>query len=760
MRGTRWLLLVAIAAILCGVGITYRAQKRALKQQAVPRPQLLPPELTSAGPLYEFKRSNPDGSYVVIHAEDYRQHKDSGAIDMKNVDLKLYNKDGKTYDLVKSAAGRFSQNDNRFQTDGDVEITLDVPVAGIAPGQTPVSIKTSGVSLDTSTGRVETEQDAIFGFQNGDGKCTGAYYDPAARELVMRSRVEVNWKPQGPSAKALKVEASSLTYHEATSEIWLKPWGRVTRDQSVLEGYDDIIRLAEAGDRRYVRQIEANKAKGSDRYPKRKLKYSADSLWVDFDENGETQKITGAGNAQLLSTADTSETSIKAYSVDLHFRPEGNESVLSMVKASGSAEAVSKPIPAAGRQSAETHVLKADNFDIKMRPDGRELEAVMTHSPSRIEFLPNAPAQHHRTVDGNDFVIAYAPQNRVETFHAKNARTRTEPTADERKRNRGVALTASSEMLAHFDPKTGRMTVLEQNGDFAYDEGQRHARAVRGTLDSERNLMLLDSSARVWDETGSTSSDRIRLDQRTGAFTAEGRVRSNRNPDKSRKADSQMLSGDEPILAQARRMESTNNNRTIHYEGDAVMRQGANQIQGDTIDLDRDKRTLVATGNVVTRLWEQPKPAQGKAAAPASPVQTIVRAARMVYTDSSRLAFYSGGVNLQRTALRVKANELRAYLDPSGATSNLEKAICDGAVEMVQTAPGRKRTGTGEHSEYYAAQQKVIVRGLHAKLVDTSNGRNDATEGLELTYFANDDRLLVNGTPDDPVQSRVVRVRK
>ncbi len=36
MRGTRWLVLVAIAAILGGVGLTYRAQKRSSENRHHP----------------------------------------------------------------------------------------------------------------------------------------------------------------------------------------------------------------------------------------------------------------------------------------------------------------------------------------------------------------------------------------------------------------------------------------------------------------------------------------------------------------------------------------------------------------------------------------------------------------------------------------------------------------------------------------------------------------------------------------------------
>ena len=206
-------------------------------------------------------------------------------------------------------------------------------------------------------------------------------------------------------------------------------------------------------------------------------------------------------------------------------------------------------------------------------------------------------------------LIAYGPQNRIESFRTTDVRTETDPTADEKKRNRVKSVTASKLMEARFDPKTGRMSSIDQTGDFTYEEGDRKARAAKGTLDADHNVIVLDTGARMADATGMTAADRIRMDQRTGDFTAEGNVNSSRMPEKDKKKNSEMLAGDEPLHAQARKMESTNRNRKLHYEGNVLMWQGANRIQGDVVDLDREKRILVADGNVVTNLWEEPKDA-------------------------------------------------------------------------------------------------------------------------------------------------------
>jgi lipopolysaccharide export system protein LptA len=300
-------------------------------------------------------------------------------------------------------------------------------------------------------------------------------------------------------------------------------------------------------------------------------------------------------------------------------------------------------------------------------------------------------------------------------------------------------------------------------------EGDRHATAAHASLDSERNVIVLETGARMWDATGSTSADRIRTDQRTGDFVADGNprapVNSSRMPDKDPKKNSQMLNGDQPLQAQAQHMESTNHNRTVHYQGKAVMWQGANRVQADTIDVEIPhagdpganlaKRGLIADGDVVCNLWQEPKEDEKKKGA--TPIRTLVHAPHMVYTDENRLAVYTGGVTLDRPSLREKSKELRAYLAESGADSRLEKAYADGGVEIVQTSPLRVRTGTAEHSEYFVDDQKVILRGGAPKLVDNVGGY---LQGTELTYFANDDRLLGIGGANQPVQGQIIRHHK
>ncbi len=747
MRGARWLLLVAMAVIVGGVSLTYRAQKEILRGQAPPKPPALPPELNSSANQWHWTETDAKGCKTAnIQADDFREVKDSSRVDLRNVALKLYKKCSGDFDLVKSAGAQFFASEHRLYSDGDVEITLNVPAddpdkAGL------VSIHSSGVTFDSNTGRAETDRPSRFTFRNGDGTAKGAAYDPTTRELQMKKDVEVNWRTANGRGSPMKIQAATLIYQEARSAILLPDWGTLTREGTVVEGYGSVVYLHE----QMIQRVTSSRAHGTEDYPNRKLKYAAGALSMWFDAEGQVQRILGEAGASLVATSQGSETTVTAPTVDLAFAPAaaGGESTLSKVLTAGESIVTSKPLPVAGRPLPETHALRSTSIEITMRPDGREIQTLVTHAPGRVEFLPNLPAQHHRTLDGSDLAIAYGPGNRVDTFRAKDVRTVTDPSEDERARKVEQSVTTSKQMLARFDAGGTKLASMEQSGDFTYRQGERRARAAKAMLDSDSNVMVLDTSARVWDSSGSTSADHIRIDQRTGNFVAQGNVRSTRlATEESRNG---MLSGDEPVEAQAAKMESANRNRSIHYEGSVSLWQGANRIEAAVVDIDREKQTLVADRNVVSNLWEQAKKDEGGNAAP---VPIVVRAAHLVYTDANRLADYTGGVRLDRPGLQVKSRELLAYLADSSADSRLQKAVAIGAVEIVQKAPDRTRVGKAEHAEYFPDEQKVILREGKPQLVDSLKGE---TSGAELTYFANDDRFVVNGSTAQPAKSRLRR---
>jgi lipopolysaccharide export system protein LptA len=438
----------------------------------------------------------------------------------------------------------------------------------------------------------------------------------------------------------------------------------------------------------------------------------------------------------------------------------GKESILTNAVASGSSVAEAVPLGRPEKDMPDTRILRSETIRLKMRaPDGKEVETAETDGPGTLDFVPNRPGQPKRFLSGDRFWIAYGAQNRIQSFRTINAKTRSERPPTPKQPMPPPALTESQELFATFNPTTSELDKMEQNKAFHYEEGDRQARADKATLEQAKDLITLDGSARVWDPTGLSLGDRIVMNQKTGDYAADGHVASTRQPDKKGQS-SAMLSNDEVMQARADHMTAANNHTKIHYEGNAVAWQGANRVEADRIDIDRQRHVMEANGKVVSQFVDKTKdddkdksndkkaPPKDK---PAAPVFTVVRAPHMDYTEETRVAFYQGGVALARPGLSVEGKTIRAFLKDSSEDSSLDKAYADGEVKIVSTSPEKRvRTGTSEHSEYYASDQKVILEGGVPVLVDSIKGR---TTGKQLTWFANNDRLLVDGLESKPAES-------
>jgi hypothetical protein len=98
-----------------------------------------------------------------------------------------------------------------------------------------------------------------------------------------------------------------------------------------------------------------------------------------------------------------------------------------------------------------------------------------------MDFLPNQPNQRRRSLDASHMLVSYGPGNILQSFHASDAATRTEPLPSRSRKDKNTApmVTWSKDLAANFDSKTGQLTRMEQWNDFRYQEGDRQARPPR-----------------------------------------------------------------------------------------------------------------------------------------------------------------------------------------------------------------------------------------------------------------------------------------
>jgi lipopolysaccharide export system protein LptA len=146
----------------------------------------------------------------------------------------------------------------------------------------------------------------------------------------------------------------------------------------------------------------------------------------------------------------------------------------------------------------------------------------------------------------------------------------------------------------------------------------------------------------------------------------------------------------------------------------------------------------------------QPDPPPGTATKARLRVFTIVRAPDLDYNDDTRLAHYGGGATLERPEMTVKGQDIHAFLRNDSNDSSLDHAVADGHVEVHDVGLDRVRDAWSDHAEYYVDEDKVILEGGLPRFVDSTRG---TTRGQKLTWYSSDDRLLVDGVPQQPVKS-------
>ncbi len=780
MRRASSLLALAALLITALVGITYAIRR----SQAEHKPRELPPELKNsedglALQGWKYNKDDPQTNKPVVrlYASAFRVTNNPSAFELQGLALKQFNKKDANYTYIKADKAHFDQRSEVMTSEGPVSIVMNVPVDKDAENKDElakrVQVKTSGVTYDTKTFKVQTDKLATFIFPNGSGTAVGVEYDPHTKILHMKSQVVLD-------RNGMHIETNDLIYNEAEQKIYLSPWSKLQRQTMNIQAQGSVVTLSDDKENRgKVRQIDSDKPLGTDNRKGRQVEYSADHMTAHFDEDGNMTDVAGTHNARVVSVQERAKTVITGERADLHFGQQMKagkdqpDSYLKTVVAEGNAVAESSPVEHLGAVPTETRILRSETINLDMKEGGQEVQEIRTPSKAQLEFKPNRPEQVHRVLDSSKMRIIYGDHSYVDTFLGWNVATRTDkPPAPGQKKPPEPAFTWSDEMTAKFVPNSSSIDHIEQRGNFRYKEADRKASSNKAVLEQKINRITLIDKAKVSDDTGSTQGDLIVMDQTTGDMDVTGKVLSVRAPDKSQKPGTSMLDQTQPLQARADRMRSRENNYHMFYDGNVVMWQGANRIVADKIEINRDDQTLLASGHVVSELVDNKKaPAptaadDGKAkikpvvsVAPANPVYTTVKSPNMVYHDDTRVALYSGGVTLLRNAMTVTSDELRAFLTPktndNSSDSSLDHAFADGGLVVVDLlGPNHKRTGSGDHGEYYTKEDKVILTGGAPQIIDSLRG---VTKGKEITYFSGDDRLIVEGDVKKPAFSKMVK---
>src|ERR1700722_8673696 len=135
MRRTRWLFLAAIFGILVFVGVTYFKRIARLIGEAPVLAKPLEENVNARSQYWTYGDFKGDKQRVFIQAKNMRQIRDSSAVELEDVEMHLFHKQDGKYDLVVSAAAQFNPTAKTLYSDGNVDITRDVPIEGPQTGR-------------------------------------------------------------------------------------------------------------------------------------------------------------------------------------------------------------------------------------------------------------------------------------------------------------------------------------------------------------------------------------------------------------------------------------------------------------------------------------------------------------------------------------------------------------------------------------------------------------------------------------------------
>ena len=721
---------------------------------------------------YEEDDPQTNRPVVRVHAKSFQATHDPSTFKLVELSLRLFDKRANSYTYVKADKALFDERSGVMKSDGPVHIVMNVPgdkdAEDKAEAAKRVRVETSGVTYETKSGKASTGQPASFIFPDGNGQAVGGEYDPNTKVLHLKSQVSLNWIGKGPDANRFHVETSDLVYKEAEQKVYLSPWSKMQRQTTTIQGLSSVVTLQDGA----LHQIDTDHAFGTDKREDRQTSYSADKMTALFNESGDLVNIVGDKNAKVLATQAAAQTTLTGNRADLRFAvttkagPDGqpkDSSDLHLVLADGQAVAESVPLPQPGVQLAETRVLRSEHIELEMKPGGKDVQEIRTSSQAQLEFKPNRPDQAHRIIDASHLRVLYGEGSYVDTFLAWNAATHTDkpappPSAGATKpaRANAPALTWSDELKAKFTPNTNNVATIEQTGNFRYEEGARKASAKKALLDQTINRMTLIDSARVLDDTGSAIGDTIVMNQVNGDMDAKGHVVSTHEPDKNQKPGTSMMDETKAMQAKADAMQTREDNSIVHYQGHAVMWQGANRIAAKDIDINRDTQSLHAWGDVDSELVDNKSEDTAAAASSGkdtaskdstAPIFTVICAPDLHYRDDTRIALYTGGVKLVRQKMVITSKELEAFLNPKTNDgqndSSLNHAFATGDVLIHDVVKNnRTREGGSERAEYYTKDDKVILNGGSPEVRDSYKG---ITRGRQLTYLNGEDHLFVEG---------------
>ncbi len=591
-------------------------------------------------------------------------------------------------------------------------------------------VETSGVTFERAAGRAQTVMPVKFSFPNGEGKGIGAVYSTDEGQLRLVRDVELNLNAEAANKSAKLVDEANEVIVKGSSMEFLKEArtivlsGPVTANTKAEElkaglltvNLDPAFKVqslvATAGTSKEPPQVGMHSPSGDS-------VLHAETLSSLFAPEGWVTKVKADGNVQGTSP----EGSLSAQAGELEMYPRVNEAKLLTLR--GNVLMDTRDTKTGATRSLRTNALQL-NFDGGQPGKPSRIKHGETLERGALEWTDATGARSK--LDAEKLALDFGAKGKAQQLIASGG-VQTERESKGNPVQRASASSGTAEMSA-----TGEWSKITLHGNVRIKEGDRSAESEEAVMMHNPQAALLTGKAVVRDATSETRATKISFAQATGDIQAEGNVRST---DLSVKPGSVQLAA-APANLSSDHLEGNAKSGKAVYTGHARLWQGPSVLEGDSIELQRDTRTVTAVGNV-RGVFPQ---AASKDGAKNPPSLWHVSCTRMTYWDSENRAKLQQNVTVQSVDQKMRSEVLDLYFSrtadgKAGGSSQITRAVGTGGVVIEQGA----RRGTADTGVYTAEDQKFVLSGGNPTLYDASEG---TTTGRELTFYIASDTIIVD----------------
>jgi lipopolysaccharide export system protein LptA len=781
-RLRRWFAGATIVAVLAVAGAYFYARhhiQNALKEI----PEKIGLEIKQSATGFTVSKSEQGRTLFTIQASKAVQFKQGGHAELHDVQITLYGSDSSRFDQIRGADFEYDQPSGKVTAKGEVQIDLRSNPQGLLdPDQAPptdlknpIHLKTSGLVFNQNTGDAHTKERVDFDLPQGKGSAVGVTYAAKANVLTLQSQVNLLLGGATPATiTAVQATITKDPHHLVLDHPHLQSGARqcdadeatlFLSSDNTLErvlAHGNVLVKAEGPQPAEARseQLELVMAQQHDRL--RTAVFSGD---VEIKlARADDARSRPPNSSQTLSAQETPQgwpMRGNAGRVVLDF---SGKNLLTKVHAEDHVKLLQHQSAVNASTSAQDLELTAQGMDFFMAElsrakQGSHVDRAETSGAAQITIRATAGNGPQTLVTAAKFDAHFDASGQFTSVHgAPDARIVSQNPGEPDR-------TSTSRILdATFQPGNGIQSIMQQ-GSVAYVDGERKAWGDRARYTPVDQVLVLTGSPRVTDGGMTTTANSMRLNRATGDAFAEGDVKTTYSDLKPQPGGA-LLSSSSPIHVTGRTMSVHGSSAIALYTGDARLWQDANVVQAQSIEFDRDHRSMVADGKAAVGSNASPTVStvliQAERSADGSPEKSTpiaITSTSLTYADNERRAQFEGDVVAKGAGITITAKKMDAFLEARGRNSQslsgagkLEKIVADD--QVVITQPDRR--ATGDLLTYTAADDKFVLLGGPPSIFDAEHGK---ITGVSLTFFRHDDRVLVEGNNSSPTvtQTRVAR---